>query len=285
MIHSDFDLRVRHSTQHGTFRHHSCDQGLRAVAVGGATQVLQWRGSARLGGRLGGSTRRLLARLGVRSATWLVGGSARQLRVARRLRSAAGGPTQRRAAARRRRTARWLCRSAARRGAAARRGSSVPRGAAARRRGGAVVRWRGGSAQRRGGVAPWRRRCGAAQRRGGSACRLGAARRLSDAARRGAARRGAGRRGATRHDTTRQRPTAGGRRRQRQRRSGWTAGQRRTVAAACGLWDVGRMWFLFVLFLKKTGFCTIEAGILGQDRLTYCAAFSNLGVGVSRWCW
>ena len=100
------------------------------------------------------------------------------------------------------------------------------------------------------------------------------------AARRGAARRGAGRRGATRHDTTRQRPTAGGRRRQRQRRSGWTAGQRRTVAAACGLWDVGRMWFLFVL-LKKAGFCTIEARILGQDRLTYCAAFSNLGVGVS----
>ena len=52
------------------------------------------------------------------------------------------------------------------------------------------------------------------------------------------------------------------------------------MAAACGLWDVGRMWFLFVLF-KKTGFCTIEARILGQDRLTYCAAFSNLGVGVS----
>ena len=32
---------------------------------------------------------------------------------------------------------------------------------------------------------------------------------------------------------------------------------------------------------KKTGFCTIEARILGQDRLTYCAAISNLGVGVS----
>ena len=44
----------------------------------------------------------------------------------------------------------------------------------------------------------------------------------------------------------------------------WTAGQRRAVALACGLWDVGRMWFLFVL-LKKTGFCTIEARILGQD--------------------
>ena len=52
------------------------------------------------------------------------------------------------------------------------------------------------------------------------------------------------------------------------------------MAAACGLWDVGRMWFLFVL-LKKNGFCAIEARILGQDRLTYCAAFSNLGVGVS----
>ena len=40
------------------------------------------------------------------------------------------------------------------------------------------------------------------------------------------------------------------------------------------------MLCLFVLFLKN-GFCTIEARILGQDRLTYCAAFSNLGVGVS----
>ena len=33
--------------------------------------------------------------------------------------------------------------------------------------------------------------------------------------------------------------------------------------------------------LEKAGFCTIEARILGQDRLTYCVAFSNLGVGVS----
>ena len=41
------------------------------------------------------------------------------------------------------------------------------------------------------------------------------------------------------------------------------------------------MVFYLFCFFKKTGFCTIEAGILGQDRLTYCAAFSNLGVGVS----
>ena len=46
-------------------------------------------------GLAGGSA----ARLGC-SATWLVGGSARRLRAARRLRSAAGGPTRRRVAAR-----------------------------------------------------------------------------------------------------------------------------------------------------------------------------------------
>ena len=111
-------------------------------------------------------------------------------------------------------------RSAARRGAAARRGSSVARGAAARRRGGAVVRWRGDSVQRRGGVAPWRRRCGAA-------------RRLGVSARRGTAAR----------------------------RRGWTAGQRRTVAAACGLWDVGRMWFLFVCFKKLDYFKSVYIGL------------------------
>ena len=134
-------------------------------------------------------------------------------------------------------------RSAARRGAAAVTGARWRRavrrlvgavvlwlvGAVARRRDGAVVRWRGGAVARRLGVAARR----------GTAAR----------------RRGAARRGATRHDTTRhdngQRPTAGGRRRQRQRRSRWTTGQRRTVAAACGLWDVGRMWFLFVLFKKS----------------------------------
>ena len=38
---------------------------------------------------------------------------------------------------------------------------------------------------------------------------------------------------------------------------------------------------VFICLFKKTGFCTIEVRILGQDRLTYCAAFSNLGVGVS----
>ena len=48
VIHSDFDLPVRRSTQHGVFRHHSCSQGLRAVAVGGATQVLQFNAQARL---------------------------------------------------------------------------------------------------------------------------------------------------------------------------------------------------------------------------------------------
>ena len=50
------------------------------------------------------------------------------------------------------------------------------------------------------------------------------------------------------------------------------------------LWLVGRgAHVVFICFvLKKAGFCTIEARILGQDRLTYCAAFSNLGVGVSR---
>ena len=49
-----------------------------------------------------------------------------------------------------------------------------------------------------------------------------------------------------------------------------------------GLWLVGRgAHVVFICFVKKTGFCTIEARILGQDRLTYCAAFSNLGVGVS----
>ena len=57
--------------------------------------------------------------------------------------------------------------------------------------------------------------------------------------------------------------------------------------AGCGvvsLWLVGRgANVVFNLFcFKKKGFCTIEARILGQDRLTYCAVFSNLGVGVSK---
>ena len=130
-------------------------------------------------------------------------------------------------------------RSAARRGAAARRGSSVARGAAARRRGGAVVRWRGGSAQRRGGVAPWRRRCGAARRRGGSAWRLGAARRLGDAARRGAARRGATR-DAARHDTTRhdndQRQAVGGGSGSGAAVGRRGSGERWRRLVACGTW-------------------------------------------------
>ena len=155
VIHSDFDLPVRRSTQHGVFRHHSCSQGLRAVAVGGATQVLS--GAARLGSA-GGSTRRLdsaarlcgSARLGGSVGD---GGSALRLRAARLLRSAAGGPTRRRVAA---------CRG----GSAARHGGSVaPRGAAARRRGGAVAWWLVGAvARRRGGAARLARWRGGATR-------------------------------------------------------------------------------------------------------------------------
>ena len=48
------------------------------------------------------------------------------------------------------------------------------------------------------------------------------------------------------------------------------------------MWLVGLgAHVIFICFVKKAGFCTIEARILGQDRLTYCAVFSNLGVGVS----
>jgi hypothetical protein len=129
-------------------------------------------------------------------------------------------------------------RSAARRGAAARRGSSVARGAAARRRGGAVVRWRGDSVQRRGGVAPWRRRCGAARRLGVSARRGTAARR------RGAARRGAARRGATRdaarHDTTRhdndQQQAVGGGSGSGEAVGRRGSGERWRRLVACGTW-------------------------------------------------
>ena len=69
------------STQHGVFRHHSCGQGLRAVAVGGAAQVFT---VARLGSaqpvarRLDSAARHGsvgdLARRRLRSAPFGVGG-------------------------------------------------------------------------------------------------------------------------------------------------------------------------------------------------------------------
>ena len=146
------------------------------------------------------------------------GAAARQLRAARRRGSAAGAPARRRGEARHD-AARRLGGAARRGGSAARRGAAAATGArwrrAVRRLVGAVVLWLVGAVARRrdGAVVRWRD--GAVARwRGGSAWRLGAARRLGDAARRGAARHG-----ATRHDNG-QRPTAGGRRRQRQRRSG-----------------------------------------------------------------
>ena len=108
----------------------------------------------------------------------------------------------------------------------------------------------------------------------------------SSATRRGAARavrRGAARRDTTRHDTTRQRPTTNGRRRrrQRQRRSGWAVGQRRAVAAACGLWDVGRMCFFicFVKFKKKLDFVPSKPGSWARTALPTAPLFLILGWG------
>ena len=50
---------------------------------------------------------------------------------------------------------------------------------------------------------------------------------------------------------------------------------------ACGTW--GECGFYLFCF-KKTGFCTIEARILCQDRLTYCTAlFLTLGLGLVLW--
>ena len=204
------------------------------------------------------------------------GAAARQLRAARRRGSAAGAPARRRGearhdAARRRGGAARRGGSAARRGAAAATGARWRRavrrlvgavvlwlvGAVARRRDGAVVRWRGGAVARRLGVA---------------------ARRGTAARRRGAARRGAARHDTTRHDNDQRQAVGGG--------SGSGAavgrrgsGERWRRLVACGTW--GACGF-YLFCLKKTGFCTIEARILGQDRLTYCAAFSNLGVGVSK---
>ena len=79
VIHSDFDLSVRRSSQHGTFRHHSCDQGpTRAAGCGCGRWAERHRCCSGVGrlGSTGGSAARLgcSARLGVRSATWLVGG-------------------------------------------------------------------------------------------------------------------------------------------------------------------------------------------------------------------
>ena len=136
------------STQHGVFRHHSCSQGLRAVAVGGATQVLS--GAARLGSA-GGATRRLgsAARRGsvARSATAaLLCGSGRFGCSAPRPAARLGGALRRAAVARPLGTgARW--------------NRAVRRlvGAVARWRGGLSARWLGGATRRRGGVAAWRR--------------------------------------------------------------------------------------------------------------------------------
>ena len=49
-----------------------------------------------------------------------------------------------------------------------------------------------------------------------------------------------------------------------------------------GLWLEGRgAHVVLICFVKKNGFCTIEARILDQGRLTYCAAFSlTLGLGL-----
>ena len=47
------------------------------------------------------------------------------------------------------------------------------------------------------------------------------------------------------------------------------------------MWLVGRGAHVvfFICFVKKAGFCTIEAMALGQDRLTYFAAVLTLGLG------